>query len=192
MPPPGKVPGDRRRIGAPESRTQIIPTQPAGTFRNHRPRLREIAGWDLLKRASPAGRPSSPSAPSSNPTASTAHGLVSKVMSIPRPTTIAAPTTSPGAHHEPDQPSDPGITMPDSRPTRTGYSSASAALFAEHTKAEPFPIVPELRRLIATPHQKPAVHLFPALKLTNAALWPQTRESVPYTRTMFVPNSASA
>ena len=37
-------------------------------------------------------------------------------MSIPRPTTITAPTTPPGAPHEPDHPSDPGIAMPDSHP----------------------------------------------------------------------------
>ena len=42
-------------------------------------------------------------------------------MSIPRPTTITAPTTPPGAPHEPDQPSDPSIAMPDSRPIPPEY-----------------------------------------------------------------------
>ena len=41
MPPPGKTPGGRRRIGAPESRTQIAPIRPARTFWNHRPELSE-------------------------------------------------------------------------------------------------------------------------------------------------------
>ena len=51
MPPPSQMPGGRRRIGAPESRTQIATAITAGTFRNHRPELTEIAGRDFPKSA---------------------------------------------------------------------------------------------------------------------------------------------
>ena len=48
-------------------------------------------------------------------------------MSIPRPTTITAPTTPPGAPHEPDHPSDPGIAMPDSHPMWLLIAQATGA-----------------------------------------------------------------
>ncbi len=57
-----------------------------------------------------------PSAPSSSPDASTAHGQPSWPMPIPRPTTTTALATPPDAPHEPHQPTDPGIAMSNSRP----------------------------------------------------------------------------
>ena len=62
------------------------------------------------------GRPCSPSAPSSSPAVSTAHGHSSWARPIPRPTTATAPATPSTAPHETDQTGPPVTAMRGSRP----------------------------------------------------------------------------